>query len=122
MKQLLKFGFVGILNTGITFIVYNVLLKLGMVYFAANAIGYIAGVANSYIWNKNWVFGAKGEKDKALILKFVIVNLISFAVNSAVLWFCINYITDNKTVAQLPAIVVGMGVNYILNKIWTFKK
>ena len=120
MKQLIKFGFVGILNTGITFIVYNVLLKLGMVYFAA--IGYIAGVANSYIWNKNWVFGAKGEKDKALIFKFVIVNLISFAVNSAVLWFCINYITDNKTVAQLPAIVVGMGVNYILNKIWTFKK
>ena len=122
MKQLIKFGFVGILNTGITFIVYNVLLKLGMVYLAANAIGYIAGVANSYIWNKNWVFGAKGEKDKALIFKFVIVNLISFAVNSAVLWFCINYITDNKTVAQLPAIVVGMGVNYILNKIWTFKK
>lgn len=122
MKQLIKFGLVGVLNTVITFLVYNVLLKLGMVYWAANAIGYVAGVANSYVWNKNWVFGAKGEKDEALIIKFIIVNLISFAVNSGVLWFCIHYVTDNKTLAQLPAIVAGMGVNYILNKIWTFKK
>ncbi|WP_376778041.1 GtrA family protein [Inconstantimicrobium mannanitabidum] len=125
MKQVLeviKFGLVGILNTGITMVVYNILIFFGVNYIVANAIGYVAGVANSYIWNKNWVFNAKDKKDNSLIFKFIVVNVISFAVNSGVLILCENYITKNKTIAQLPAIIMGMAVNYILNKIWTFKK
>lgn len=122
MLEVIKFGLVGILNTGITMVVYNILILLGVNYILANAIGYVAGVANSYIWNKNWVFKAKDKKDNSLIFKFIVVNVISFAVNSGVLILCETYITKNKTIAQLPAIIMGMGVNYILNKIWTFKK
>lgn len=122
MKQLIKFGLVGVLNTFITFIVYNILNYFGINYFISNGIGYVAGVANSYVWNKNWVFNSKGEKDTSLIFKFIVVNVISFAVNSFVLSLSIKYITSNKTIAQLPAIVAGMAVNYVLNKIWTFTK
>ncbi|GKX67781.1 sugar translocase [Clostridium sp. TW13] len=122
MLEVIKFGLVGILNTGITMVVYNILIFFGVNYIVANAIGYVAGVANSYIWNKNWVFNAKDKKDNSLIFKFIVVNVISFAVNSGVLILCENYITKNKTIAQLPAIIMGMAVNYILNKIWTFKK
>lgn len=122
MLEVIKFGLVGILNTGITMVVYNILIFFGVNYILANAIGYVAGVANSYIWNKNWVFNAKDKKDNSLIFKFIVVNVISFAVNSGILILCENYITKNKTIAQLPAIIMGMGVNYILNKIWTFKK
>lgn len=71
---------------------------------------------------KNWVFGAKDNKDEKLVFKFIVVNVISYAVNTGVLLLCTKYITENKTIAQIPAIIVGMGVNYILNKIWTFKK
>lgn len=122
MIELIKFGLVGILNTGITFIIYNGLIFFNVNYVLANTIGYIAGVINSYIWNKNWVFGAKDNKDEKLIFKFIVVNVISYAVNTGVLLLCTKYITENKTIAQIPAIIVGMGVNYILNKVWTFKK
>ena len=56
MEKLLKFGLVGIFNTLITIISFWILLKFGMNYLIANTIAYLIGVANSYYWNKNWVF------------------------------------------------------------------
>lgn len=122
MKQLIKFGIVGVFNTLITFAVYNILARgFGISIHVANAIGYIAGVVNSYIFNKNWVFGAKGQKDINLILKFAVVNVISYVFNAGILVVASNFIL-NKTLVQIPGTIVGMGVNFVLNKVWTFEK
>lgn len=122
MKQLIKFGIVGVFNTLITFAVYNILARgFGISIHIANAIGYIAGVVNSYIFNKNWVFGAKGQKDINLILKFAVVNVISYVFNAGILVVASNFIL-NKTLVQIPGTIVGMGVNFVLNKVWTFEK
>lgn len=122
MKQLIKFGIVGVFNTLITFAVYNILARgFGISIHVANAIGYTAGVVNSYIFNKNWVFGAKGQKDINLILKFAVVNVISYVFNAGILVVASNFIL-NKTLVQIPGTIVGMGVNFVLNKVWTFEK
>ena len=61
MRNFLKFGLIGVLNTLVTFLVFNVLLlffsvSTGLVVSAFYCIAYGAGLVHSFIWNKRWVF------------------------------------------------------------------
>ncbi|AIK37276.1 gtrA-like family protein [Bacillus pseudomycoides] len=121
MEKFLKFGLVGIFNTLITIISYIILVKFGMNYLIANIISYLIGVANSYYWNKNWVFQSNG-KNLSIFLKFLIVNLIVLAFNTFSLFILVDKLLYNEFIAQIFAIGIGMMINFFLNKIWTFNQ
>ena len=121
MEKFLKFGLVGIFNTLITIISYIILVKFGMNYLIANIISYLIGVANSYYWNKNWVFQSN-SKNLSVFLKFLIVNLIVLAFNTLSLFILVDKLLYNEFIAQIFAIGIGMIINFFLNKIWTFNQ
>ena len=63
--QLLKYGVIGASNTLITLVVFYVLnTLLGAAYGLANTIGYILGLINSFVWNRNWVFKTKVNRKR----------------------------------------------------------
>lgn len=121
MKKFLKFSLIGVLNTFITIISYIFLVKIGMHYLIANCFAYLIGVANSYYWNKNWVFESE-NKDLSLFLKFLIVNLIVLTFNTISLFILVDKFFINKFIAQFFSIGVGMIMNFFLNKLWVFNK
>ncbi|WP_377863725.1 GtrA family protein [Bacillus sp. R86525] len=121
MEKLLKFSLVGIFNTLITIISYFILVKLGMNYLVANILSYLIGVANSYYWNKNWVFQSSG-KSLLIFTKFLTVNLIVLAFNTLSLFILVDKFSINEFIAQIFAISIGMIINFSLNKIWTFSQ
>ncbi|MEH6976861.1 GtrA family protein [Bacillus pseudomycoides] len=96
-------------------------VKFGMNYLIANIISYLIGVANSYYWNKNWVFRSNG-KNLSIFLKFLIVNLIVLAFNTFSLFILVDKLLYNEFIAQIFAIGIGMMINFFLNKIWTFNQ
>ena len=52
--QLLKYGVIGASNTIITAVAFYVLnTLLSVAYVPANAVGYVLGVLNSFVWNRN---------------------------------------------------------------------
>ena len=58
--QFLKYGFVGCINTAITLgVIFMCKSLLGINEYVANILGYTAGLINSFIWNKTWVFKSK---------------------------------------------------------------
>ena len=60
-KQVFKYGIVGASNTLLTFAAYFTLAELfGCNKNLSNLIGYVAGLANSFIWNKQWTFKQTG--------------------------------------------------------------
>ncbi|MCM3654660.1 GtrA family protein [Metabacillus litoralis] len=121
MKRLLKFGTVGIFNTLITIGSFMLLLSVGVNYLLANIISYGLGVINSYYWNKNWVFEAMpGQKN--LFLKFVVVNLITLLINTLSLYLLVDHLGIHPIIGQFISTGIGMVINYLLNKRWTFKK
>jgi len=119
-KEFIKFGIVGVSNTLITFVVYNILLKLGINYLVANIIGYICGMINGFIWSKNWVFKVNNES-KMYFIKFALVNLLSLAVSTGLLMVLVKQLSFNTTIAQLITTCITVIINYLLNKIYTFK-
>lgn len=54
--QFVKFGLVGLSNTLLTYVVYAILVTLGLHYQLSNVISYAAGIFNSYYWNNKYVF------------------------------------------------------------------
>jgi putative flippase GtrA len=54
----LKFAIVGMLNTGIDFVTFWILITVtDTPLLVANSIAYMMGILNSFVWNKLWTFG-----------------------------------------------------------------
>ena len=137
--QFLKFAVVGVLNTVVDFLVFQLLnLTLGWMYMA-QVIGYSAGVLNSYFWNSRWTFRKEHKRSAREAASFLVVNLVSLGVSLGVLWACKNLlgITDawvagwvpawlggfvkGDTVAKLIATPCAIVVNFIGNKLFVFR-
>ncbi|MFZ2446965.1 MAG: GtrA family protein [Syntrophobacteraceae bacterium] len=120
--QFFKFCAVGLLNSGIHYGVFLVLIRYpGMHYLAASAIGYCSGVLNSFVWNKHWTFRTRDARTDIEFAKFVTVNLASFLINLGSLSLFVNGLDISPEPGQALAISCALCVNFLGNKFWTFK-
>lgn len=84
--QFLKFIIVGGINTFVTLAVIFVCKSIiGLNPYLSNAWGYAAGVANSFLWNRGWVFRSRGRFYREMA-KFVIGFGVCYAIQIATLW------------------------------------
>ena len=137
--QFIQFGFVGVLNTLVDFLVFQALNLLAGWTYLAQVVGYSCGVVNSYLWNSNWTFRDSRTHSAREMLLFLIVNLASLGVSLGVMWLC-RYalgITDGwvsgwipawlsgfvkgDTVAKLIATPCAIVVNFIGNRLFVFQ-
>ncbi|MHC6180551.1 GtrA family protein [Clostridium sp. JNZ X4-2] len=118
-KQFIKYVISGTLNTAITLIVYNILIKVDINYIASNVTAYSLGIINGFICNKLWVFKSNGNIS-TLFVKFIIVNSISLIFSTIILIFLVNTLHFNKILSQLMSTAITGVLNYVLNKLWTF--
>lgn len=119
--QFLKFIGVGILNTLLSLGVIYLLMKLGVNYKLSNLAGYIAGVINSFIWNKTWVFGSKNGIWKEMFW-FGISFGICYGLQYGMLVLMVEKWAWNAYLAQLLAMGAYTVVNFFLNRLITFRK
>lgn len=84
--QFLKFVVVGGLNTAVTLIIIFVCKSLlGINPYISNALGYIGGVTNSFLWNRSWVFKSGGNLS-AEATKFLIGFALCYALQFLFVW------------------------------------
>lgn len=89
--QFLKFIIVGGINTMVTLATIFVCKSLlGVNPYLSNAIGYVAGVANSFLWNRSWVFRSHGGFYREMA-KFFIGFEICYALQFACIWTLTNF-------------------------------
>lgn len=99
--QLIKFAIVGVSNTLIDILVSTLLFVLfgkpskKLLTIGFNAIGYACGLLNSFILNTKWTFSEEYKKTTAEIIKFVVVNLVSYALGTALLLIFQSYLFNN---------------------------
>lgn len=132
--QFIKYGLVGCINTAITLgVIFLCKSLLGINEYVANILGYTAGLINSFIWNKTWVFKSKkGYRREAVKfgigfgLCYGIQLLVVFLLNSSALgdmqWNILGVFTlSGYGVATLIGNVVYTLANFIYNRMVTFK-
>lgn len=135
LAQFIKYACVGVLNTLVTLVVIVVCKSvLGVNPLVSNAIGYVAGVINSFLWNKNWVFRSSGSYTPEAI-RFMVGFLVCYGLQLFVVWFLsyetplskfeydlFGFMLSGYGVATLIGNVVYTISNYSFNKLVTFRQ
>ncbi|MBI9099492.1 MAG: GtrA family protein [Spirochaetaceae bacterium] len=120
--QGMKFIIVGFLNTGITMGTIFVLTRLFKVhYIPANATGYTAGLINSFIWNRNWTFKSRGNALRQTLF-FLLAFGICYTLQLTLVLLLVEYYSMNPDIAQIMGMIVYTGLNFLINKLITFRK
>ncbi|MBB6091636.1 putative flippase GtrA [Povalibacter uvarum] len=120
-RQFLVFALIGVINTAVHFVVFVLLLRVfGVPMLAASAIGYCAGVANSYVMNRLWTFKVTTRANSKEFLRFAAVNVVSLGINLLVLKYLTESAGLGPEVAQIGAIGASLVANFAGNKWWAF--
>lgn len=129
--QLVKYCVIGASNTVITLVSFWACnTVLGLPYVPSNAVGYVLGVVNSFVWNRTWVFKSKDNVWRQAAL-FVLGFLLCYGVQLIVSAFLLEACDMKhyelhwmKNAGQNIVMVASMAfytlANYIYNRTITF--
>ena len=119
-EQLAKFCTVGVVGYGVNLAVYASLLAAGVHYLVAATCSFLVAVTSNYTWNRIWTFRHHRGGVAAQGTRFFIVSLASLGANLLVLHLLIT-IGTGKLVGQAIAIVLVTPLNFVGNKLWSFR-
>ncbi len=123
IKKGLKFCITGGLNTIIDFVIttlLNVVLHLNI--NVAKPIGYLCGMANSFVMNKKWTFKTESRTTKKELIKFVLVNACMLGLSLVLINGFKTYLSLGDTISNLLSTAIVMIINFLISNFWVFKK
>ena len=120
-QQLGKFLVVGAVGYAINLAVYATLIHVGLHYLAAAACSFVVAVASNYTWNRLWTFRHQRGHVGAQGARFFVVSLAALGANLVLLQLLITLGTS-EVVGQAIAIVLVTPLNFIGNKLWSFRR
>jgi dolichol-phosphate mannosyltransferase len=121
--QLAKFGIVGLSGYVVNLVVYALLLKqAGFHYLLAATVSFLVAATNNYIWNRLWTFRHQRGHVAYQGLRFLVVAVLAYGANLLVLTGLVEVVGVDKIVAQAIAIVLVTPLNFIGNKLWSFRR
>ena len=123
VRQFLKFGIVGASGALVSFVIFHSLIHFKLDLTVAFSIGFIAGGVNNYWWNRHWTFRSQGHAGKELV-QFLTVSAMALVLGIVITKFMDSRLpafTLRNSLIWLCGTVGGMGVNFFVNKYWTFR-
>ncbi len=124
--QFVKFGIVGVSNTLISYVVYVILVFLGVHYMQASIIGFLISVVNAYYWNNKYVF-EKRENEERIWWKTFAKTFLSYAgtgllLNNILLFLWVDGLKIHEMLGPIINLFITVPLNFILNKFWAYRK
>lgn len=128
----MRFGAVGVLNTGIDICALNLLLwrlpthdtNLLLVY---NTVSYLLGALNSFLLNKYWTFQSRSSASQGEILRFGGVTIAGIFCNDALIWLAgkgLHSLIANVflwgNASKVSAALGTMILSYFGMRLWVF--
>jgi putative flippase GtrA len=116
--EFVRYLVVGVLNTGFSYSVYALLLWLGFVFFVANLIALLCGIAFSFQTQGRFVFD---NTSRRLFPKYVLLWILIYFSNIALikLFLLCGFNAYVAGALAIPPIVL---LSYVLQKYLIFNK
>jgi putative flippase GtrA len=118
--QLAKFGAVGASGYVVNLAVYALLLHYGLHFRLAAIVSFVVSAASNYVLNRAWTFREARGHFAYQGMRFLVVSAAALAANQVWLTVLI-WLGAGKIVAQAIAIVLVMPLNFVGNKLWSFR-
>ena len=121
-EQLLKFCVVGASGYAVNLAVYALLVRRAHVHYIPAAVGsFVVAVTNNYTWNRHWTFRRQRGHVAYQGLRFLVVSMVTLGANIGILRLLVDAGLD-KIPAQAIAIVLVTPLNFVGNKLWSFRR
>ena len=120
--QLAKFSTVGASGYVVNLAVFSaLLLGADFDHRLAAVCSFLVAVANNYTWNRLWTFHGQRGHVAYQGARFFVVAVLALAANLAALELLIM-LGLGEIPAQAIAIVLVTPINFVGNKLWTFRR
>jgi putative flippase GtrA len=123
LAQLVRFGITGALVTALGVGVYAIVaLLLKWHPQLGNFLAYVTAVATGYVMHSSWSFkGHGGERTHATKFRFIVVSIISYALNAFWVWLLFTRLGLGRGAPIVPMLFVTPAVTFLLNRHWVFR-
>lgn len=125
-RELIQYGFWGVMTTLVNYIVYFGCTKLaGIDYLISNVAAWCVAVIFAFLVNKVFVFQANAWDAKALLWEFgsfVSARVLSGVMETGLLWLFVEQLHFSDAVIKIVAGVLVVIINYVFSKLIIFRK
>lgn len=120
--QFLKFCGVGASGYAVNLAVFALCVELlGLHHLAGATVAFVVAVMNNFWWNRHWTFRARGGHAGFQAARFFTVSVVAFLFAATVLELLVSVANVDEILAQAISIVVATPLNFIGNKMWSFR-
>jgi putative flippase GtrA len=120
--QLVRFGMVGGVGFIVNIGVYTLLVRgVGAEYRVASVAAWLVAVANNFVLNRHWTFDAREGIARFQAIRFLAVSLAAEVLSLLLLTFLVESGGFHKVPAQALAVAACTPLNFIGNKLWSFR-
>jgi putative flippase GtrA len=120
--QLVRFGLVGGIGFLVNVAVYTLFVhSVGVDYRLANIAAWLIAVINNFVLNRHWTFDARAGQARSQAIRFLVVSLAAEAFSLVLLTLFVEAAGIAKVPAQALAVAGSMPLNFLGNKLWSFR-
>jgi len=119
--QLARFCTVGASGYVVNLVVFTALVKgAGLHYLLAAVCSFLVAVTNNYTWNRIWTFRRARGHVAYQGVRFLVVSTLALGANLLILHVLVR-LGLGEVFAQAIAIVLVTPLNFVGNKLWSFR-
>ncbi len=120
--QLIRFGLVGGVGFVINVAVYALCVHaLGLDYHVAAVLAWLVAVINNFALNRRWTFDARAGRAHFQAIRFLAISLVALGFSLLLLMLLVESAGVAKIPAQALAVAASMPLNFLGNKLWSFR-
>jgi dolichol-phosphate mannosyltransferase len=120
--QLGKFLLVGLSGYIVNLAVFTLAVEvLGVHHIVAATLAFVVAVTNNFWWNRHWTFAAGAGHAGFQAARFFTVSVIAFLIQVSILEILVSVAGLPVVASQAISLVLATPVNFIGNKLWSFR-
>ena len=121
MRQLIRYGLVGVVSNLTIYLVYLLITYLGVEPKQAMTLVYIIGASIGFVGNRQWTFAHRGDSASAA-LRYMLAHLFGYLINFLILFTFVDRLGYAHQWVQAVAILIVAGFLFIVFKYFVFAK
>ena len=128
IKELIRYGIVGVLTTLVSLITYYGLVytiidpKNPLMLQVANIISWIVSVIFAYITNRKYVFKSENTNKIKEASSFIFSRILTLILDMAIMFVGVSVLAYSDKFVKIFSQIVIIVLNYIIGKFLVFRK
>jgi putative flippase GtrA len=121
--QLGRYGVVGALGYVVNNAVFAFCVHVANIDFrVASVVAFLISVTHNFVWNRHWTFDAREGHAGFQAVRFFTVSVAAFLVTFGVLNLLVSAAHMPKVPANALAVIAGVPLSFLGQKLWSFKR